>query len=68
MIYTLSDMIGFKNNQTEVDSCWVRLVPMPFKAGLFGRLKAALSVLIGSSYAVRWPEPGELEAAYHREV
>jgi hypothetical protein len=39
---------------------WVQVVGEPYTAG---RLKAAWWVLTGRAYALRWPHPGELEAA-----
>jgi hypothetical protein len=45
---------------TNVGSKWVQAVGEPYTAG---RLLAAWWVLTGRAYALRWPAPGELEAA-----
>lgn len=65
MIQKLRDMIGPDNAQAGLlDGRWVRVVPCPFYGGFFDRLNDAWAVLMGRVYAVRWPEPGELEDAF----
>jgi hypothetical protein len=63
MIYKLSDLIGPSDARTDVNGTWVRLVPVAFAPGFFGKLHGAWGVLTGTACAVRWPQPGELEKA-----
>jgi hypothetical protein len=64
MIHRLRNMIGGPDVGCGMpDGRYVRAVPCPFYGGLFDRLRDARAVVMGNAYAVRWPEPGELEAA-----
>lgn len=72
MIHSLHHMIGSPQCATAVRvslgngivrEAWVRSVPLPFFGGLFDRLRDAWAVIRGDAYAVRWPEPGDLEVA-----
>jgi hypothetical protein len=73
MIHSLHHMIGSPNCSTgpirvdlgngDVREAWVRAVPLPFFGGLFDRIRDAWAVIKGEAYAVRWPEPGDLEVA-----
>ena len=66
-VHRLSDMIGHSSVTTIVDTYGqVRAVPLPYRDGLFERLRTAWFVLIGAAHAVRWPEPGDLEKALDR--
>jgi len=56
-IHSLADMIGDPNTTTPEG----RAVPLPYLATFPQRLRAAWWVLAGRAFAVRWPEPGELE-------
>lgn len=61
-IHRLSDMIGTDDNSSTAFGLegYFRAVPLPYCGA---RLRAAWYVLTGKAYAVRWPEPGELESA-----
>lgn len=63
-IHTIHSVVGesYTNQQNEYGR-WCRAVPVPYQAGLRLRLVAAWWVLTGRAYALRWPKPGELEAA-----
>jgi hypothetical protein len=75
VIHSINDMIADPSCQTEcvLDAytekgwqrrrAWVRAVPLPFYGGILDRLRDAWAVLRGKAYAVRWPQPGELEIA-----
>lgn len=72
MIHSIRDMIGSRQAQTRLEydtgrgtrmTGWVRAVPLPFFSGLLGRIRDAWSVILGRTYAVRWPKAGELERA-----
>lgn len=69
MIHRLRDMIGSDDCRTPIgdgtllEQHWVRAVPLPFYTGVLGRIRDAWAVVRGDAYAVRWPEPGELEDA-----
>ncbi len=66
-VHRLSDMIGSRFVTTPIETYgFVRAVPEPYSAGLFGRLLAAWCVLTGKAHAVRWPEPGDLEKAFEQ--
>lgn len=67
MIYRVRDMfarpgcdaaIEVYTERGTVKQAWVRAVVHPFYGE---RLRSALAVLFGKAYAVKWPEPGELE-------
>lgn len=68
MIHRLHHMIGSPECSTEKDGRWVRAVPMPFYGGLFDRARDAWAVLTERAFAVRWPEPGEFEAAANHRL
>ena len=60
-IHTIHDMIGSDDVMVRRDGLpSVRAVPAPYPGG---RLIAALWVMRGKAHAVRWPHPGEFEAA-----
>ena len=60
-------MVGQSDTQVRSDEGrWYRAVPLPFPGGLFDRLRDAWLVITEHAYAVRWPEPGELETALAR--
>ncbi len=55
----LKHLIGSADTTTEKG----RAVPMPYASGLLARLKDAWAILKGNAYAIKWPEPGDLEKA-----
>lgn len=60
----LKAMIARPGPLTEIhDGRWVNCVPLPFVGGLFDRMRDAWSVLRGETFAVYWPEAGDLEDA-----
>lgn len=61
-VHRLSDMIGPDGAQSTAFgiSGYFRAVPLPYRGARFW---AAWAVLTGKAYAVKWPEPGELEMA-----
>lgn len=67
-IHRLQDMIAPSGNAASVDGeKWYRAVPLPYHGSPFERLRAAWSVFNGKSYAVQWPDIGELERALARK-
>lgn len=63
-VHRLSDMVGSSSVTTPIETYgFVRAVPEPYSAGLFGRIRAAWYVLTEKAHAVRWPKPGDLEKA-----
>lgn len=72
MIHQLHNMIGGPDDATAIKvrlgngmvrEAWVRAVPLPFFGGLVDRFRDAWAVIRGDAFAVRWPEPGDLEVA-----
>lgn len=63
MIHQLRDMISGPGTQAQTPRGWASAVPLPFYGGLLDRCRDAWAVLTTRAYAVRWPEPGELEDA-----
>lgn len=71
MIHRIHNMIGSADTAAQITrrdgdlawAAWVWAVPCPFRGGLFDRLADAWAVLTERAYAVRWPQPGELEDA-----
>lgn len=62
-IFTIGHMIGSRDTMASDGNRWFRAVPLPYYHGIIARLCAAWAVVTGNAYAVRWPEPGELEHA-----
>lgn len=61
-VHRLADMIGSPEVQSTAIGLkgYFRAVPSPCRGK---RIKAAWAVLTGKAYAVKWPEPGDLEMA-----
>lgn len=66
-VFKLRDCISSDAQVGLPDGRWVRAVPEPFDS-FRTRLTAAREVLFGRAVAMRWPEPGELEAALSRSA
>ncbi len=66
-IHTIDRVVGSKNCQTGLKTQggerWVRAIPEPYTAG---SIQAAWWVLTGRAFALKWPEPGDLERALDR--
>jgi hypothetical protein len=63
-LFELRDMVGSHDGPFTMGSKgWVRAVPVPFWWGLPSRIRQAWAVITGRAHPVRWPKPGELEAA-----
>lgn len=63
-VFRINDMIGNEDVKCgSHEGSVYRAVPNPFRGGLFCRLKGAIEVVRGRSFAVDWPKPGELERA-----
>lgn len=59
-LHTIHDMVGPPDAQTP----YGRAVPKPYPTTFFQRIAAAWWVLTGRAHVVRWPLPGEAEAAF----
>jgi hypothetical protein len=44
---------------------WYYAVAMPYSSG---QLRAAWEVLMGRAFAIKWPEPGDIEKALGKET
>lgn len=63
-VHPLSYIIGANGCQTGLpDGRWVRAIPEPYFGTLRERFRVAWWVFTGRAYAIKWPEPGEFEAA-----
>lgn len=63
-IHRLRDMVGSRFVSAFDGERYYRAVPLPYQGA---RIKAALAVLLGRAYAVKWPELGEWEALHQPE-